>query len=314
MLLLLKKLNTSIPCTFSVHKCTPLWNFTPKWIIILLNLSLKEVLKLTPSEEDISKLIIPTKDNKPTNDLMTFQSFMTNKSQSIIPNIIVLVTNVSRIIETKMGKYQIATLMDTESQTLSINLYDSNIEKLEFGNIYKITKVKKALIRKNETTETRLMTTKFTKISQTNEDNKADFENVKLAENLIKGTILGYSEINSYKSCEKHWNKLDENDECLKCEGSAPKVKFDFNTDLYIQDAETDDIKSFLIFKRQATMIILEEDQDNHESIAMKMDELEGKECIVEFDEPANEEHPIVPKRLKLCIEEIRKKQKRKRS
>ena len=204
--------------------------------------------------------------------------------------------------------------MDTESQKISINLYDSNIGKLQFGNIYEITKVKKALIRKDETTETRLMTTKFTKISQANEEDRANFENVKIAENLIKGTILGYGEINNYKSCEKHWTKLDENDECRKCEGSPQKVKFDFNTDLYIQDAETDDIKSFLIFKRQATMINLEDDQNSQESVAMKMDELEGKECIVEFDEPADEEHPIIPKRMKLCIEEFRKKPKRKRN
>ena len=64
----------------------------------------KEVLRLTPSEEDISKLISTTEDIKPKHELITFQSFITNQSQSIIPIITVLVTNVSRIIETKMGK------------------------------------------------------------------------------------------------------------------------------------------------------------------------------------------------------------------
>ena len=155
------------------------------------------------------------------------------------------VTNVSRIIKTKSGKYQIVAIMDIDSEKTSINLYDSNIGKLKFGEIYNITKVKKTMLRKDQATELRLLTTKFTKISEANEEDKGKFENVKLADKQIQGIIVGFGDINSYKSCEKHWNKLDEEDLCPKCESPPTKVKIDFNTDLYIQDSSTGDIKLF---------------------------------------------------------------------
>ena len=154
--------------------------------------------------------------------------------------------------------------MDTERKIISLNLTDSFIGKLEFGQICTISKVKKTVIRKNDENEVRLLTTKFTKMSEASEEDQMNFENVKLAEKTIQGIIIGLSDINSYKSCEKHWNKLDEDDICPKFGGRAPKVKTDFNTDLYIQDSVSDEIHSFLIFKRQVKTIISE---DNHEAL-----------------------------------------------
>ena len=94
--------------------------------------------------------------------MVTFKSIIDSKGPSVIPEITVIITNVSRVIETKMGKYQIVGLMDHENQKMSLNLYDSNIGKVEFGDIYRITKVKKSLLK---TGEFRLLTTKFTKFS-----------------------------------------------------------------------------------------------------------------------------------------------------
>ena len=98
------------------------------------------------------------------------------------------------------------------------------------------------------------MTTRFTKITRT--DNDPDFENARLCDNMIKGTILGFNEINIYKSCKQHWNKLDGDQECPICEKAPVKSKYDFNTDLYIQNQDTNDIRSFLIFRRQAAQLI----------------------------------------------------------
>ena len=67
------------------------------------------------------------------------------------------------------------------------------------------------------------MTTKYTKITRA--DNEPDFENVRLCDNMIKGTILGCNEINLYQSCQKHWNKLDSDQQCPKCE-KAPLKSF----------------------------------------------------------------------------------------
>ena len=154
------------------------------------------------------------------------------------------------------------------------------------------------MLRNDQATELRLLTTKFTKISEENEEDKGKFENVKLADKQIQGIIVGFGDINSYKSCEKHWNKLDEEDQCPKCESPPTKVKIDFNTDLYIQDSSTGDIKSFLIFKRQINTI---SNGDDHNIIEGKLTELEGTSCQVEFDETENDDQVIIPKRLQIA-------------
>ena len=59
--------------------------------------------------------------------LVPFESITYSKGPSVIPEVTVIVTNVSRIIETKNGKYQIAGLMDHKGKPMSINLYGTNI-------------------------------------------------------------------------------------------------------------------------------------------------------------------------------------------
>ena len=259
----------------------------------------KKILMIEPTEDDISRLEIKIKKKEIKQEKsekpQTFESILQNKSQTIIPCLTVLVTNVSRMIETKRGKYQIVGLIDIESQSLSLNLYDSHIGKMEGGNIYKLTKLKKTTIKKEGETETRLSTTKFTNISDASEKEQEFFKNVKLAANQWNGIILGVSEINHYKSCPEHWNKLDEDEFCPKCDEIPSEVKLDFNSQLYIQDSDTDDIKPFLIFKRQMKTIT---DEDNEDEIDKKMEELEGKECKIDFDDPVDDNEIIIPKRL----------------
>ena len=257
----------------------------------------KEAIKLQPTEKALKQFKVKEEDIKIQNNLITFQSIQENQSQTNIPSITFMVSNVSRIIETKTGKYQIAGILDKESQKTSINLYDSNIGKFEFGKIYTLTKIKKSIIRKDNEEQMRLMTTKFTKIIEASDGDQLNFDNVKFSEHQIHGIILGFGDINSYNSCEKHWNKLDEEKICPKCEGLPPKIKIDFNTDLYVQDTNSEEIKSFLIFKRQVSSINMD---DEHEMIETKMNQLEGTNCSVEFDEPEREDQPIIPKRLKL--------------
>ena len=216
----------------------------------------KNTIELKPSKEDLDLFETENKEVKANEKLVTFSSVRNNQSQTQIPCLTAIVTNVSRIIETNNGKYQIAGLMDIESQRTSINLYDSNINKLEFSNIYTFTKIKKAMIRKDDNHEMRLMTTKFTKISIANEEDKSQFENMSLGESQMEGTVIGFSEINIYNSCDKHWNKLDEDDICPKCEGPAIRIRIDFHAELYLQDSESDSIKTFLIFKRHVKGII----------------------------------------------------------
>ena len=257
----------------------------------------KKKLNIEPTEDDISKLKINEKKIKQENSEkpLTFESILKNKSQTIIPSLTVLVANVSRKIETKRGNYQIVSLIDIESKRLSLNLYDSHVGKVEGGKIYKLTKLKQTPIKKEGETETRLITTKFTNISDASEKEQEFFINVKLAANQWNGIILGVSEINHYKSCHEHWNKLNEDELCPKCDKIPSEVKLDFSGQLYIQDSDTDDIKPFLIFKRQMKMIT---DEDDEDEINAKMGKLEGKECKIDFNDPTDDDEIIIPKRL----------------
>ena len=253
----------------------------------------KETIKIEYSEDDLSKFKIQTVDKKTESNSTSFQEIKENASQVYFPSITVLVSNVSRLIDTKQGKYQIAGIVDKESQKTSINLYDSSIGKLHFDKIYTITKVKKSILKTNEM---RLSTTKFTKISEASEEEQAEFENVKIAENIMTGIILGHSDINVYNSCPQHWSKLDEDNQCSKCEKTAT-IRLDFNSELYIQDNESEEVKAFLIFKRQLPIIAEEDDQDE---IERKLDALEGTNCRIEFEEPESQTGDIIPKRIKL--------------
>ena len=120
------------------------------------------------------------------------------------------------------------------------------------------------------------------------------FGNVKIADNQITGIIIGHSEINCYKSCEKHWNKLDTEENCPQCHGTPAKIKIDFNAELYVQDPTTEDIKPFLIFRRQMKMITSEDDESE---INAKMNIADGKECTIDFDDQAKDDK-ILPKRV----------------
>ena len=256
----------------------------------------KKPLNITASEKEISNLKINIKESKDNKNekLQTFQSILEDKAQGV-SSLIVLVTSVSRTIETNRGNYQIAGIMDIGSEKLNINLYEPNVGKIEFGKVYKLTKLKKTSIKKDGETQTRLLTTKFTSISEASQKEQALFENVKFAENQLIGIIIGHSEINCYKSCDKHWKKLDEEEMCPKCERIPEKMKVDFNADLYVQDSTTEDIKSFLIFKRQMKMIT---SADGEAEIIAKMDEMEGKECKIDYDDPTNDNDQIIPKKV----------------
>ena len=166
---------------------------------------------------------------------------------------------------------------------------------MEGGGIYRLEKLKQTIIKKEGEPETRLLTTKSTKISEASEKEQEFFINVKLAENQWHGIIAGVSEINHYKSCQEHWNRLDEDEKCPKCDKIPAEVNLNFSTELYIQDSNTDDIKPFLIFKRLMKMIT---DEDGEDEINAKMGQLEGKECKIDFDDPTNDDEIIIPKRL----------------
>ena len=235
-------------------------------------------------------------DDTPTiENFATFQTIKALKNQSIIPSLTIMVGSTSRLIEGKSGKYQIGGLVDVDGNKMNINLYDANINKIEFGNIYNIKNLKLIALNKDGNIENRLVTTKITKISDASEDEKRKFDTVSLGQNQIHGTVLGLSDINSYNSCDKHWNKLNEEDICPRCDAKPSLIKIDFTADLYIQDDDSEEMRSFRIFKRQIKMLIPQLDE---QSPGEQLSDLEDKGCIVEYDDPNDEDAPIIPKRL----------------
>ena len=260
----------------------------------------KKIIDLDISNSDLEKFdtMQGADDTKISNKLTSFATIRALKNQTITNRITAIVGHVSRIIEISKGKYQIAGLVDINNDKLSINLYDSNINKMEPANIYTLTKVKIATIIKDGQLEKRLFSTKLTTISEASDDDKAEFETVSLGNIQVIGTIIGFSDITSYSKCAVHWNKLSEENICVKCESEASDIKLDFTLELYLQDSENDEILTFRIFKRQIEMIIHNPDE---ESLEQKLEELDGEKCKVEYDETTDDSN-IIPKRLQLQI------------
>ena len=255
------------------------------------------MIDLTPSDSDLEKFFPLPHDQKASCKLTTFKSIKASKNQTIISSITAIVGHTSRVIETARGNYQITGLVNINNDKISIKIYDSNINKIEPANIYILTNVKISTINKDGKFEKRLLTTKLTTISEASADNKTKFENRTLGERKATGTIIGFSELKSYNSCGIHWNKLSEDNLCVKCESNATDIKVDYTAELYLQESDSDEIQSFRLFKRQLEMLI---PTLNDESLEQKLDELEGKECTVDYDEPADTDSSIIPRRLRL--------------
>ena len=256
--------------------------------------------KISPSIAEIqeieSKAEISTKNTENEYSYVTFEEIRKMAPGTFLQTVTFLVTNVSRVIQTKSGHYQICGLKDINSDKISINLYDNFMNKLEVGNVFTANKIKKFHLKKEGEYETRLQTSKFTTLSKaTKKDNDA-FKNVKLADHSVDGTILGFTNLSCYFSCSKHWTKLDDDEMCQVCGGKPEESKFDFKAELLIENNETEDnVQNFLMFKRAAVMITTESDE---ESVENTLAEYEGRKCTVEHNTSDGKDALVIVKRL----------------
>ena len=69
------------------------------------------------------------------------------KEQAIVQNTLLYVTNVSRLIDGQYGKYRICNIRDTQSVALTLGLYEPHVEKMEDDQVYKMTKLKKVVMK-----------------------------------------------------------------------------------------------------------------------------------------------------------------------
>ena len=179
---------------------------------------------------------------------------------SIIQNILAIVTSVSREIEGKYGSYQICNLRDCNGTASSINLYKTNIGKLETHKIFRITKIKKTAI--NTQSGIRLACTNYTTIVEATSSEAELFKDTKLADKKFEGTCLMFNNFSYYKSCSKHLTKIDNN-QCKHCgELQTDDGKLDFRCVLLLENKENE-IIAINIFKRHLNIEIPEETSED---------------------------------------------------
>ena len=244
--------------------------------------------------QELENKVEKPKENSKHDNHMTFEEIRKMPTGNAIQKLTFLVTKNSRIITTTSGQYQICGLKDIQGQTLSINLYDKFINSLEVGNVFMATRIKKFNLKKDGQYESRLSTTKFTGISLAPAKETKLFENMKISDNSMDGTILGFSELNCYYSCSIHWNKIDDTGACPACNDKPPESKFDFKAKLLVACPDNEEeIKTFLMFKRAAKMITTEETEEDVEN---KLAEYSGGQCTIEYDN--SDEELVILRRL----------------
>ena len=154
----------------------------------------------------------------------------------------------SRVIDGSYGKYRICNLRDSSSESLSLSLYEPHVEKIEEHQVYLFTKLKKGVLKSDGSI--RLSTTKFSQIVGGSQAENELFANVQVADSLIEGPCIMFTNYSSYDSCPTHTKKVDVDGECQICGTKIDpnNVVKDFHCVLHIEN--NDDIMPILVFKR----------------------------------------------------------------
>ena len=183
-------------------------------------------------------------------DDTTFKDIQNAHDNTIINKVVVYVTTVSRPIESKYGCYRICNLRDASSDSMAINMYSPHVDKLEANEVYVIQKLKKITMKTDGTT--RLVTNKQSQIQKGVQEERDKFKNVNIADKMVQGCCVMFTNMSSYNACSKHLTKVDQYLTCLGCEKTLGKDEMitDFHCMLQIEDNEESTMKSILAFRR----------------------------------------------------------------
>ena len=208
----------------------------------------------------------------------TFTTIIDNFKENDIVNIVLgLVISISRLIKAKYGEYRIVTIKDVAGTSMSMNLYEPHLEKLEENQVFTLTNLKKSIIKYDG--NIRLTTTKFTSINQGNSDEQKLFNDYKIEKPVIYGCCIMFTDLFCYKSCPKHSTKLNVDAFCHRCNKKILlNPKDDFHCIVHIETQDMDDLTPILIFK-------------NHLNISSNMCELKAEDIISQL---------IINQRLKI--------------
>ena len=119
---------------------------------------------------------------------------------------------------------------------MTLSLYEPYTDKLEEHEVYKITKLKKVVLKNDGSV--RLATTKYTRIEKGSPNEVALFANIEIADNVVEGSCIMYTNLTCYQSCQQHHSKLDVDGECECCQAKidGEKSMQDFYCNLQIED------------------------------------------------------------------------------
>ena len=168
--------------------------------------------------------------------------------------ILMYVVSVSRAIDGTYGQYRICNIRDKTSHPLTLSLYAPHVDKLQDNQVYSMTKLKKNILKSDGSV--RLGTTKYSQIQKVTQIEEELFKDIQIADNVVNGCCIMYTNLSSYNSCPKHMNKLDEDGECPSCKTKINQedAKLDFHCLLQIEDNVDSTLKSILIFRRHTDM------------------------------------------------------------
>ena len=257
----------------------------------------KQEIKPTQEGTDrISKLEkqVPNKSTKSKDEVSLRDIEEKIKDNTFVANIKVMITTISRIIETKNGNYKIASIADKDGNKATLNLYDKHTDQIELGQIYHLAKVKKISITKEGQKEMRLCATKFSTMNKVEDENDTkDFEDVIIGDARIKATIDAIVDLSFYQACPKHLYKIDSEMNCPACNEQVEHPKLDFNAKFYV--STDDDNFQITFFKRQVDNIF--NVNDNEDEIEKKLNLLVDQTFSIDYKE--NQDQQLVLMKIK---------------
>ena len=216
------------------------------------------------------------------------------KDNTLVSNIKVMITTISRMIETKNGNYKIASIADEHSNKATLNLYDKHADQIELGKIYHLEKVKKITITKEGQKQMRLCANKFSTMQKLEDENDTKpFEDIIIGDARVKATIDAIVDLSFYQACPKHFYKIDPEKNCPACNEQVEHPKLDFNAKFYI--STDDDNLQITFFKRQVNHIF--DVNDTEDEIEEKLNLLVDKTFFIDYKE--NQDQQLILMKIK---------------
>ena len=203
---------------------------------------------------------------------------------AIVQDIKLLVVRKSAIIQGKFGNFRIVACKDIQNQKNDVNLYRNLVEMVEVGVIYTFTKLKVCNLKKDDDDFHRLATTSNTRISKASLDDQKEFEErkVRIGDFIVKGTIIGISELNIYQSCSVCRCKVDDEDFCRKCNKKVGNKREGFHLVMYIQpDNQEEEVAEIFSFNSILDLKIENPEEITEENLNKMMMDMK---CEAEYE------------------------------